>query len=528
MDFGVLQHLVEASALDVEDLAANWEDRLGTRIAGGDSRTTSGVAFNDEQFAFLGIATGAIFEFVGHAGAFERGLTSCRVASVPCGEASPCSKGCFPNNLASLGGILFKPVAEKFVRGFFDQRTHGNIAQLAFGLAFELWIAQFHRNDCGQTLTNVVAGEVFFLLFKKRLCPGVLVHHIRDGLFEAFFVHAAFDGGNAVCEGVHPVGVEASVPLEGDFDFLVFFGLFVVADLLVQRFFRRVQVANEVNDAALVFEDDWLGMGTFWTFVLESNLKALIKKGHHLKALEQGLRSEDRFVENGGIGPETNRGAGSTLRGLAANLKFGGEFPAVGEVHVVAVVRVVDLDLDSLRQCIHDGNTHAMQTAGNFVTGAAEFAARVEHGENDLGRAHALHLRIGMFIDRNASAVVDDFATPIGQQRDFNTRGMSGHCFIDRVVDDLIDQMMQARWTGRTDIHAGSFAHRLETLEDRDVFCAVLFGGFRHALGFPLPGLRRWIVCVTYTCNFCGGFLLDMFTVNNSVTRHMKQGFGTA
>ena len=341
-------------------------------------------------------------------------------------------------------------------------------------------------------------------------------------------MHAAFDGGNAVCEGVHPVGVEAGVPLEGDFDFLVFFGLFVVADLLVQRFFRRVQVANEVDDATVVLEDDWLGMGAFGTFVLESNLKALIKKGHHLKALEQGLRSEDRLVENGGIGPETNRGAGSTLRGLAANLKFGGEFPAVGEVHVVAVVRVVDLDLDSLRQCIHDGNTHAMQTARNLVAGSTEFAARVEHSEHDLGRAHALHLRIGMFVDRNASAVVDDFATPIGQQRDVNTRGVSGHCFINRVVDDLVDQMVQARWTGRTDIHAGSFAHRLETLEDRDVFCAVLFGGFRHALGFPLPGLRRWIVCVAYTCNFCCGFLLEMFTLNDSVTRHMKQGFGTA
>jgi hypothetical protein len=51
--------------------------------------------------------------------------------------------------------------------------------------------------------------------------------------------------------------------------------------------------------------------------------------------------------------------------------------------------------------------------------------------------------------------------------------------------------VMQTGGTSRTDVHARSFAHRLETLEDRDVFCAVLFGGFRHALGFPLPVLRR-------------------------------------
>ncbi|CAB4346767.1 unannotated protein [freshwater metagenome] len=169
---------------------------------------------------------------------------------------------------------------------------------------------------------------------------------------------------------------------------------------------------------------------------------------------------------------------------------------------------MVDLDFDSLRECIHNGDAYAMETTRNLVTRSAEFAAGVEHGEHDLGRAHALHLGIGVFVDRNASAVVDDFASAVGQQRDFDTRGVARHCFIDGVVDNLVDQVVKTRGTGRTDIHAGSFAHRLETLEDRDVFCAVLFGGFRHALGFPLPGLRRWIVCVTYTCNFCCGFLL--------------------
>ena len=132
-----------------------------------------------------------------------------------------------------------------------------------------------------------------------------------------------------------------------------------------------------------------------------------------------------------------------------------------------------------------------MQTARDFVATAAKLAAGMKDGEHNLGGAHAFHFGIGMFINRNASAVIRDFTTAIGHQGHFNTSGVTGHCFINGVVDDFVHQVMQTGGTGRTDIHAGSFAHRLETLEDRDVFCAVLFGGFRHALGFPLPVLRR-------------------------------------
>src|SRR5207245_2022527 len=49
LDLRVLQHLVHASALDVEDLAAAGGDGLGGGVARLDGRTTRRVALNYEQ-----------------------------------------------------------------------------------------------------------------------------------------------------------------------------------------------------------------------------------------------------------------------------------------------------------------------------------------------------------------------------------------------------------------------------------------------------------------------------------------------
>src|SRR5450759_2329995 len=44
---------------------------------------------------------------------------------------------------------------------------------------------------------------------------------------------------------------------------------------------------------------------------------------------------------------------------------------------------------------------------------------------------------------------------------------------VDRVVDDLVDQMVQALWTGGTNVHARPLAHGFETLQNLDVLSRV-------------------------------------------------------
>ena len=61
---------------------------------------------------------------------------------------------------------------------------------------------------------------------------------------------------------------------------------------------------------------------------------------------------------------------------------------------------------------------------------------------------------------------------------------MSGQCFVDRVVRDLENHMMQARPViGIADVHAGPLAHCVETLEDLDRI-STIFGSIGGILGF--------------------------------------------
>ncbi len=57
--------------------------------------------------------------------------------------------------------------------------------------------------------------------------------------------------------------------------------------------------------------------------------------------------------------------------------------------------------------------------------------------------------------------------------RDVDGRAVAGQRLVDGVVDDLVDEVVQAAHARRPDVHAGSLAHRLEPLENGDVLCVV-------------------------------------------------------
>ena len=61
----------------------------------------------------------------------------------------------------------------------------------------------------------------------------------------------------------------------------------------------------------------------------------------------------------------------------------------------------------------------------------------------------------------------------VGEERDRDARAVPGHGLVDGVVDHLVDEVVQARRAGRTDVHAGALAHGFEAPEHRDVFGVV-------------------------------------------------------
>ena len=76
--------------------------------------------------------------------------------------------------------------------------------------------------------------------------------------------------------------------------------------------------------------------------------------------------------------------------------------------------------------------------------------------------------------DRHAPAVVLDRDHAVGSDLDRDLGGKAGHRLVDRVVDDLPDEVMQAAGVGRADVHARALAHGLQALEDLDALGVVV------------------------------------------------------
>ena len=142
-----------------------------------------------------------------------------------------------------------------------------------------------------------------------------------------------------------------------------------------------------------------------------------------------------------------------------------------------------DLQVERLRQRVHDRDADAVQTAGDLVAVVVELAAGVQHGQHDFrGRPAALVL-----IDGNAAAVVDDGHRVVDVDRDVDLIAVAGQRLVDRVVDDLVDEVMQARRAGRADVHRRPLAHGLEAFEDLDLVRAVVVRRRTHRCPLPLP-----------------------------------------
>ena len=66
-------------------------------------------------------------------------------------------------------------------------------------------------------------------------------------------------------------------------------------------------------------------------------------------------------------------------------------------------------------------------------------------------------------------AVVLDGDRVVGMDHDAHVVAVAGQRFVDRVVDDFVDEVMQSAGAGAADVHPGTFANRFEALEYLDV-----------------------------------------------------------
>ena len=184
------------------------------------------------------------------------------------------------------------------------------------------------------------------------------------------------------------------------------------------------------------------------------------------RELAQPLR-EDVEAELGGL-EDQRVGLEGDLRAALLGLADLGE-RRLGLAALVALrvdlAVAPDLDLEHLGERVHDRDADAVQAARDLVGALVELAAGVELGQHDLGGGDALGR---VHLDRDAAAVVLDRDAAVDVDRDRDARAVPGQRLVDRVVDDLEDEVVQAPLGGVADVHPGALADGLEAFEDLD------------------------------------------------------------
>jgi hypothetical protein len=214
-------------------------------------------------------------------------------------------------------------------------------------------------------------------------------------------------------------------------------------------------------------------------FVGERDLQAAGQERGLAQALLEDREVEVQRLEDLGVGQEADRRP-RLLRGLALAQVIAGHAAVVLLREDVAVA--ADLNLQRLAQRVDDRDADAVQATGDLVAAAvAELAAGVQDGQHDLDRRALLLLH---HPDGDAGAVIDDRDRVVGMDGDVDLRGAAGQCLVDRVVDDLVDEVVQTAEARRPDVHARPLADCLEALEDGDVLGVVVGLSLPAVLGF--------------------------------------------
>lgn len=112
----------------------------------------------------------------------------------------------------------------------------------------------------------------------------------------------------------------------------------------------------------------------------------------------------------------------------------------------------MDADLQPVGERVDDAGADAVQAAGDLVAPAAELAARVQHGVNDLECGLA---RLLLYIDGYAAAVIRDADDVPRLYDDLDIVAVARQRFVDGVVHDLVHEVVQTGGRGRAYIHAG-------------------------------------------------------------------------
>ena len=347
-----------------------------------------------------------------------------------------------------------------------DDAPYLGVAELSLGLAFELGVGHLDADDRAEALSRVRTVEGGHTILHQTRGLSVRVEAAGEPPPEAGEMAAPILGVDVVRVGVDVLRI-AVVPLHGD---VHEDALALPADHDRDRWkdgLVPVQVLDKRRDAPVILETVLFVV----PLVGERDQDAAVQEAELPQAPREGVEAERGRLEDLGVGLEGDPCSAPVgdARALERSL-----WPTTGVQLAVDSAVAEDLELEALRQRVDDRDAHAMESTRHLVDLLVELAAGVQLGHHDLGCVD-VWVR-GMRTDRDATAIVNDRHRVVDVDRDVDLGTVAREGLVDRVVNDLIDEVVEASLAGGADVHGGPHAHGLEALENSDGIDTVLAG----------------------------------------------------
>ena len=298
-------------------------------------------------------------------------------------------------------------------------------------------------------------------------------------------MRAAFNRVDVVGVGVDGF-VVAVVVLHGDFRFKIGFDGLEVDDVM-EGVLIGVQMGDELLQTAEIVVD--LFARHIRPHVAQGDADAGVQEGEFAEAVLQDVPFVFRDGEDFRIRLEFD---GRSCFGRLADLLQRAGRVAAGEFHLMFIAVAVDCEDEPFGEGVDAGDADAVEAAGDFVCGMVEFTAGVQNGEGDFAGGLLFD---GMDIDRDAAAVVRHGDGIVDVDDDFDVVAVAGERFVDGVVHDFIDKMVETTLMCVANIHGRAFADGFQTFQNGDLGGVVFGGIWRRRLWLLrlLCGLWRFV-----------------------------------
>ena len=100
-----------------------------------------------------------------------------------------------------------------------------------------------------------------------------------------------------------------------------------------------------------------------------------------------------------------------------------------------------DRNLQPFGQCIHNGRTYPVKTAGNLISAIAELAPGMKHGKYHFNRRQP---RLCINSNRDTTSVIRDYRCSVFLKCDIYFTAVSCQMLVHGIIYDLVNKVVQS------------------------------------------------------------------------------------